>query len=209
MPGHCPGSLCFFSRENELLIGGDVLFAGGVGRWDLPGGDGELLFAGIREKLYSLGDNVIVLPGHGPPHDDRRRAAGESIRALNGPGSAARATLRTARATVPTPSISARTSPNDLRAVGMWARNAVLSLTSPDIRRRPAPASTVASRRAETFPQRPDRLPRPSSDRNRAIPLAPNPSGARRDRKGAKRDRIPRAPDASPGSRSGRPRRRG
>ena len=66
VPGHCPGSLCFFSRENALLVGGDVLFAGGVGRWDLPGGDGELLFTGIREKLYSLGDKVTVLPGHGP-----------------------------------------------------------------------------------------------------------------------------------------------
>jgi glyoxylase-like metal-dependent hydrolase (beta-lactamase superfamily II) len=66
VPGHCPGSLCFSSREHNLLIGGDVLFAGGVGRWDLPGGDGELLFAGIREKLYSLGDEVTVLPGHGP-----------------------------------------------------------------------------------------------------------------------------------------------
>jgi hydroxyacylglutathione hydrolase len=66
VPGHCPGSLCFFSRENKLLIGGDVLFAGGVGRWDLPGGDGELLFTGIRKKLYSLGDDVVVLPGHGP-----------------------------------------------------------------------------------------------------------------------------------------------
>lgn len=66
VPGHCPGSLCFYSRANELLIGGDVLFAGGVGRWDLPGGDGELLFSGIREKLYSLGENVTVLPGHGP-----------------------------------------------------------------------------------------------------------------------------------------------
>jgi hydroxyacylglutathione hydrolase len=67
VPGHCPGSLCFYSRENELLIGGDVLFAGGVGRWDLPGGDVDLLFAGIREKLYPLGDNITVLPGHGPP----------------------------------------------------------------------------------------------------------------------------------------------
>ena len=66
VPGHCPGSLCFYSRQDELLIGGDVLFAGGVGRWDLPGGDGDLLFAGIREKLYPLGDNVTVLPGHGP-----------------------------------------------------------------------------------------------------------------------------------------------
>lgn len=67
VPGHSPGSLCFLSRENELLIGGDVLFAGGVGRWDLPGGDAELLFSGIRNKLYPLGDNITVLPGHGPP----------------------------------------------------------------------------------------------------------------------------------------------
>jgi glyoxylase-like metal-dependent hydrolase (beta-lactamase superfamily II) len=67
VPGHCPGSLCFFSRPDELLIGGDVLFAGGVGRWDLPGGDVDLLFGGIRQKLFPLGDNVTVLPGHGPP----------------------------------------------------------------------------------------------------------------------------------------------
>jgi hydroxyacylglutathione hydrolase len=67
VPGHCPGSLCFFSAENELLIGGDVLFASGVGRWDLPGGDPDLLFAGIKQKLFGLGDNVTVLPGHGPP----------------------------------------------------------------------------------------------------------------------------------------------
>jgi glyoxylase-like metal-dependent hydrolase (beta-lactamase superfamily II) len=66
VPGHCPGSLCFFSRKEKLLVGGDVLFAGGVGRWDLPGGDGDLLFRGIKEKLYPLGDDVVVLPGHGP-----------------------------------------------------------------------------------------------------------------------------------------------
>jgi hydroxyacylglutathione hydrolase len=66
VPGHCPGSLCFFSRTDELLIGGDVLFASGVGRWDLPGGDGDLLFEGIRKKIFPLGDNVTVLPGHGP-----------------------------------------------------------------------------------------------------------------------------------------------
>src|SRR5438067_898269 len=67
VPGHCPGSLCFFSRKDALLIGGDVLFAGGVGRWDLPGGDVDLLFSGIRRKLFPLGDAVTVLPGHGPP----------------------------------------------------------------------------------------------------------------------------------------------
>ena len=45
---------------------GDVLFAGGVGRWDLPGGDRDLLFGGIKSKLFPLGDDVKVLPGHGP-----------------------------------------------------------------------------------------------------------------------------------------------
>lgn len=67
VPGHCPGSLCFLSPSDRLLVGGDVLFAGGVGRWDLPGGDEALLFSGIREKLYALDDKVTVLPGHGPP----------------------------------------------------------------------------------------------------------------------------------------------
>lgn len=67
VPGHSPGSLCFLARERQLLFGGDVLFAGGVGRWDLPGGDGELLFRGIRTKLFPLDDNITVLPGHGPP----------------------------------------------------------------------------------------------------------------------------------------------
>jgi glyoxylase-like metal-dependent hydrolase (beta-lactamase superfamily II) len=67
VPGHCPGSLCFFLRDERLLIGGDVLFAGGVGRWDLPGGDADVLFEGIRNKLFPLGDDVLVLPGHGPP----------------------------------------------------------------------------------------------------------------------------------------------
>jgi glyoxylase-like metal-dependent hydrolase (beta-lactamase superfamily II) len=66
VPGHCPGSLCFLSKSEQLLFGGDVLFAGGVGRWDLPGGDMDLLFRGIRTKLFPLGDNVKVLPGHGP-----------------------------------------------------------------------------------------------------------------------------------------------
>ena len=66
VPGHCPGSLCFLLPNDRQLVGGDVLFAGGVGRWDLPGGDGELLFGGIRTKLFPLGDDVVVLPGHGP-----------------------------------------------------------------------------------------------------------------------------------------------
>lgn len=66
VPGHCPGSLCFLDKKAGILFGGDTLFAGGVGRWDLPGGDGPLLFQMIREKLFTLDDNVTVLPGHGP-----------------------------------------------------------------------------------------------------------------------------------------------
>ena len=67
VPGHCPGSLCTYFPESEILVGGDVLFAGGVGRWDLPGGDHETLISGIHGKLMPLNDTVNVLPGHGPP----------------------------------------------------------------------------------------------------------------------------------------------
>jgi hydroxyacylglutathione hydrolase len=66
IPGHCPGSLCFLLRNDQLLIGGDVLFAGSIGRGDLPGGDIDLLITGIRKKLFPLGEDVTVLPGHGP-----------------------------------------------------------------------------------------------------------------------------------------------
>ena len=66
VPGHCPGSLCFYSKTDKILFGGDVLFAGGVGRWDLPGGDKDLLFSGIKNKVLILPDEVEVLSGHGP-----------------------------------------------------------------------------------------------------------------------------------------------
>jgi len=66
VPGHCPGSLCIHDASSNLLFGGDVLFAGGVGRWDLPGGDRDLLLSGISTKLLPLPDQTVVLPGHGP-----------------------------------------------------------------------------------------------------------------------------------------------
>lgn len=66
VPGHCPGSLCFFDKQNRVLFGGDVLFAGSVGRADLPGGDYELLISGIKNKVLPLGEDVTVLSGHGP-----------------------------------------------------------------------------------------------------------------------------------------------
>lgn len=66
VPGHCPGSLCTFIPSMSALIGGDVLFAGGVGRWDLPGGDYDQLITGIRQKLLPLPPDTRVHPGHGP-----------------------------------------------------------------------------------------------------------------------------------------------
>lgn len=66
VPGHCPGSLCFHFPQHGILVGGDVLFRGGIGRWDLPGGDGELLVCGIRGKILTLPPETAVLSGHGP-----------------------------------------------------------------------------------------------------------------------------------------------
>jgi glyoxylase-like metal-dependent hydrolase (beta-lactamase superfamily II) len=66
VPGHCPGSICLYDSQEGLLYGGDALFAGGVGRWDLPGGDRDLLIGGIRSKLLPLPPETVVLPGHGP-----------------------------------------------------------------------------------------------------------------------------------------------
>jgi glyoxylase-like metal-dependent hydrolase (beta-lactamase superfamily II) len=64
-PGHSPGSLSFYNEENKILISGDVLFQGSIGRTDLPGGDFGTLEKSIKNKLYKLPDDVIVYPGHG------------------------------------------------------------------------------------------------------------------------------------------------
>lgn len=65
-PGHSPGSVCFYNEKDGWLIGGDVLFNGSVGRTDLPGGHTETLMESIRTQLYTLPDEVVVYPGHGP-----------------------------------------------------------------------------------------------------------------------------------------------
>lgn len=65
-PGHSPGSICFYCREQQFVIGGDVLFRESIGRTDLPGGDFDTLIDSIRSKLFILPDEVIVYPGHGP-----------------------------------------------------------------------------------------------------------------------------------------------
>lgn len=66
VPGHSPGSVCFYFSQDSVLFCGDVLFREGVGRWDLPGGNQQRLFDGIRSKLYTLPEETIVYPGHGP-----------------------------------------------------------------------------------------------------------------------------------------------
>lgn len=63
-PGHAPGHLSFFLAEHKILFSGDTLFAGSIGRTDLPGGDHDLLMNSIFERLMTLEDDVRVLPGH-------------------------------------------------------------------------------------------------------------------------------------------------
>jgi|SRR5690606_9961010 len=65
-PGHSPAHLCFYHKEQGFLIGGDVLFKNSIGRTDLPGGNHQELLASISQKLYTLPDDTIVYPGHGP-----------------------------------------------------------------------------------------------------------------------------------------------
>jgi hydroxyacylglutathione hydrolase len=69
-PGHCPGGVCLQigtkkTNGNDLFVG-DTLFAGSIGRTDLPGGDYQTLIASIRTVLFGFGDAAIVHPGHGP-----------------------------------------------------------------------------------------------------------------------------------------------
>ena len=66
-PGHSPDSLCFYSEG--VLIGGDVIFRGSLGRTDLPGGSTEQLMNSITEKIYDLPEDTIIYPGHGPKTD--------------------------------------------------------------------------------------------------------------------------------------------
>lgn len=65
-PGHSPAHLCFFNRADNILVGGDVLFRGSIGRSDLPGGNHNLLIKNIEEKIFTLPGDCVVYPGHGP-----------------------------------------------------------------------------------------------------------------------------------------------
>lgn len=65
-PGHTPGHVSFYEPEAQIIFDGDVLFAGGIGRTDLPGGDYETLLNSINEELMVLPDETTVCSGHGP-----------------------------------------------------------------------------------------------------------------------------------------------
>lgn len=65
-PGHTEGSLCLHLPAHSLLLAGDTLFAGSVGRTDLPGGNYNKLIRSIRDRLLPLPDTTLVIPGHGP-----------------------------------------------------------------------------------------------------------------------------------------------
>ncbi|WP_260705313.1 MBL fold metallo-hydrolase [Edaphobacter flagellatus] len=65
-PGHTQGSSCLYLPQEKLLLSGDTLFAGSVGRTDLPGGDSKQLLSSIHDRLLVLADDVRVIPGHGP-----------------------------------------------------------------------------------------------------------------------------------------------
>jgi hydroxyacylglutathione hydrolase len=65
-PGHSPGSVCLYDEQSSRLFTGDLLFAGSVGRTDLPGGDYDLLEKSLSEKIRPLPAQTVVFPGHGP-----------------------------------------------------------------------------------------------------------------------------------------------
>lgn len=65
-PGHAPGHVAFYNKEEKVLINGDILFKGSYGRYDLPGGDYNTLKRTIQDKLFHLPEDTVVYTGHGP-----------------------------------------------------------------------------------------------------------------------------------------------
>jgi glyoxylase-like metal-dependent hydrolase (beta-lactamase superfamily II) len=65
-PGHSEGSICLYFPAEKLLIAGDTLFAGSIGRTDLPGGSFEKIMRSLHQRVLALPDETVVIPGHGP-----------------------------------------------------------------------------------------------------------------------------------------------
>ncbi|TFV94397.1 MBL fold metallo-hydrolase [Algoriphagus kandeliae] len=66
VPGHAPGHVVFYHEPSKQCIGGDTLFRGSIGRTDLPGGNHDLLLKKIKSELFTLPEETIIYPGHGP-----------------------------------------------------------------------------------------------------------------------------------------------
>ncbi|WP_148574935.1 MBL fold metallo-hydrolase [Nocardioides caldifontis] len=96
-PGHTPGSITFRtpyddpqSGVSQVMFSGDLLFAGSIGRTDLPGGDSEQMMRSLAEKVLPLPDDIVVLPGHGEQTSiGQERATNPFLRQLAGTGAGA------------------------------------------------------------------------------------------------------------------------
>lgn len=66
VPGHSPGSIALYDKSDNIVIAGDALFKGSIGRTDLPGGNHAALIRSVKDKLLTLPDDTVVIPGHGP-----------------------------------------------------------------------------------------------------------------------------------------------
>ena len=85
VPGHAPGHIAFYHRDQKFIIGGDVLFDGSIGRTDLPGGDFDTLINSIHTKFFPLGDDMKVFCGHGDPTSVGKERASNPFCALANP----------------------------------------------------------------------------------------------------------------------------
>ncbi|MBQ4183385.1 MAG: MBL fold metallo-hydrolase, partial [Bacteroidales bacterium] len=74
-PGHSPGGVCYYNETGKLLLSGDTLFAGAIGRGDLMGGDYDVLIRSILEKVMTLPGDTDLFPGHGPASSIARESA--------------------------------------------------------------------------------------------------------------------------------------
>ena len=78
VPGHCPGNVLFYLEDQAACFSGDVIFAGSIGRVDLPGGNFSIIEQSIRNRVYTLPDETEIFPGHGPVtsvREEKRRNA--------------------------------------------------------------------------------------------------------------------------------------
>lgn len=75
VPGHSPGSIALYDQDGGYVISGDALFAGSIGRTDLPGGDFQQLIDALSNKIVTLPANTVVYPGHGPATDIKTEVA--------------------------------------------------------------------------------------------------------------------------------------